>query len=141
MTKHWTISGINYNNQLYSHDLKWKEKTIDFEFVNDDGQCVLISFPITVEKVIITHLNSTLSVNDDIFRLIEVAQCPVPTYPFFIQSNTHLIDEVVNEPYAFHGEKKFLQYTMITCDFWIDIISSVSPTVTVRQGRQGDGLA
>ncbi len=135
MTKHWTIDRVQYGDQLYSHHFGWGKDTMDFEFVNDVGQHVLISFPIVVEYVSIKHLENTLSSEDATFHLIQEAKCAVPTYPFFICSDTPLIHQVINEPYSFREEKNFLHYIMITCDFWIDVVSSIPPVVRcVRQG-------
>lgn len=140
MTKHWTIDGVEYREQLYSHHLGWGKDTMEFEYVNDVGQHVLISFPIGVEYVSIKHLESTLSSEEAIFCLVQEAKCNVPTYPFFIRSDTPLIHQVINEPYSYRGERSFLQYTMVTCDFWIDVVSSVPPVIRMQKQRQGDGV-
>ena len=144
MTKHWTIDGVKYDEQLYSYHLGWGENTIEFEYVNESGQHVSISFPIEVELVSIKHLESTLSSEDAVFHLVKESNCAVPTYPFFVLSDTPLIHKTINEPYSYREGKSLLQYTMVTCDFWIDVISSIPPIV--RQGkisedkvRQGDG--
>lgn len=139
MTKHWMIDGLKYDKQLYSYHMGWGEKTMEFEYVNEIGQQVFISFPIEVELVSIKHLESTLSSEDAVFRLVTESKCAVPTYPFFILSDTPLIHEVINEPYSYRNGKRLLQYTMVTCDFWIDVISSIPPTVRCGRQRRRDG--
>lgn len=142
MTKHWTIDGIEYGEQLYSYALGWGTDTMEFEYVNDVGQHVFISFPIGVEHVSIKYLESALSSEDAIFHLVQESGCNVPTYTFFICSDTQLIHQAMNEPYSYRQDRIFLQYTMVTCDFWIDVVSSVPPAVRIEQedkGRQRDG--
>lgn len=129
MTRHWTIDEVLYEEPLYSHHLGWGKDTMEFVYVNDSGQYVLISFPIEVEYVSIKRLESTLSSEDAVFHLVRESKCAVPTYPFFIRSDTPLIREVIHEPYSFREGKSFLQYTMVTCDFWVDVVSSVPPIV------------
>lgn len=134
MTTHWMINQISYQERLFLNQYVWDEPGTRFEFVNENLTLrVRITFPPTVECVSVKYLEKSLSYEDDVRQLIIDSRCDTPTYPFFILSESDLITKVTNTPYSNHAGKRFLQYTMIACDMWVDVVSSVPPQIAVQK--------
>lgn len=134
MITHWTIDQISRQERLFLDSYVWDEPGAQFEFVNEDATLrVRITFPVTVECISVRYLEKSLSYEDDVRQFIIDSRCATPVYPFFILSESELITKVINTPYSDHSNKKFLQYTMIACDMWVDVVSSVPPQISVQK--------
>ncbi len=137
MTTYWHIEPTLWPHCLFLDKYIWDENGFSISFQEAGGNCrsVTISFPVDLDGVRILFLHDSVEMNQRIYALMLQAGNvpPAPFLPAFIRDDADLIDQVrALSQYSNLEQAKFLQYTIITEDFWIDIVSDQAPKVTLQ---------
>lgn len=129
----WSIPEIP-QEVLLNEKCHWDKNGLQFVFTDLMKQKrINICFPTDSEYYRVRLIEQEAVYNDDIFDLMQQAGCDAPINPFFILTETSLIEEILNRPYFDRNKRDFQHYVMITEDMWIDVVSSQAPTVSIKK--------
>ncbi len=135
MTQLWKIVPDIKPQNLIIHQHKWNKDgfVLSFYDVVDQRQ-IEIAFPVDLDGVRISFLQTELEAVDRADVLLEEAgitesECPI--CPAFITDHSDFIDYVKRMAGYAADNLHYLQYIIITDDFWIEVVSSTPPVVQV----------
>lgn len=137
MTTYWNIEPTLWPHRLILDRYIWEEEgfTLFFHETGPHGRNLTISFPVDLDGVQILLLHDDVIMEERLYALIQAADMPNngPFLPAFIRDDADLIDQVrALNRFSSLERKRFLQYTIITDDFWIDVVSDQSPKITLQ---------
>ncbi len=135
MTQLWKIVPDIKPRKLIIHQYKWDKNGFVLIFYDPaDGRQIEISFPVELDGVRISFLQIELEAEDRVYFLLKEAgltegDCPI--CPAFITDQSDFIDYVKQMAGYAADELNYLQYIIMTDDFWIEVVSSTPPVVQV----------
>lgn len=133
MTREWIIEPTLSPQKMILNGYQWNDDgfTILFEDAIDD-RTVQISFSTDIDGVKLVFLKNDLEVQNKIYELmLEAGVSGSACVSAFVQDSSDFIDEVKKmDGYDAVG-KTYLHYTIITDDFWINIVSIKAPHIIV----------
>lgn len=129
----WQIPG-SLGKKLLNQNYSWDENGLRFQFMDESEESRIdVCFSVDVEYFKARFIELEVSYEDDIYQIVKRAGCSGPINPFFILTDSNLIDEVINRPFFELNNRKFKHYIMITDDLWIDVVSSKEPRVEFQK--------
>ena len=131
MVTHWQLDSRIDKTVLYLQEYKANEEGLNIVYFDETSRIkVQILFHVRVEFFQYRYIEQSMFSDDDIFKLMSLANCIGPINPFFYQT---LIGDVLNSfcLYIDNDNRELIRYDMIDHDTWITVISSVSPKVTI----------
>lgn len=141
MTTYWQVNPALEPQKLVIRKYWWDECGFNLSFRDIIGhRTVNISFFSELDGVQIMSLHDDVEMEQRLYLLMQEAKLPngKPFLPAFVRDTAPLIEQVrtlnqfsINESVSLH------QYTIITDDFWIDVVSSQPPSVEIKEEDKG----
>lgn len=133
MTTYWQVDPTLKPQKLVIRKYWWDECGFNLSFKDIvDHRTVNISFLSELEGVQIMSLHDDVEMEQRLYFLMQEAKLSngTPFLPAFIRDTSPLIEQVrVLNQFSIHESVSLLQYTIITDDFWIDVVSPIPPAV------------
>lgn len=132
MIRQWTELKLKPQTPILKQ-YHWDERGFALEFYDIvDNRFIHISFSTDVDGVQIIFLPNNLESEDRVWALMKEANIPDgPFVPFFVQDQSKFITEVIQMAGYDSENKKYMHYSMILDDFWINVVSALPPRITI----------
>ena len=132
MVQLWKIHNQLDEGTLCIEGYGWDENGLKIGFSDERQTLYLeITFHLQIEFAQLKYADATLYYNDDVYDLMVAANVyPGQINPFFIVDN--LPEEEIDSLNLYcEKEKELKKYIMVTDDFWITVLSSIPPEISV----------
>lgn len=132
MIRQWTELKLKPQTPILKQ-YHWDIRGFVLEFYDIvDSRVIQISFTTDIDGVQIIFLPNSLEAEDRVWALMKEANIPEgPVVPFFVQDQSKFITEVTQMAGYDSEHKQYMHYSMIIDDFWINVVSTIPPKITM----------
>lgn len=137
MIQYWSIDETLEPQKMILIRYSWSEHGFVLRFRDVIGRRnVQILFDVDLDGVQILFLRNDLEAEDMLYTLMQSAGMDErPFLPSFIQDESDMIATVKKMAGYDAKDRAYLHYTVVTDDFWINVVSCLPPYITISDDK------